>query len=252
MKTLLFSIVMLLGQLTFLNAQDFHMPVSTNSETAKRAYQAASYLGSNIHFDAARLEIKKAIKADPDFFMAYVYNYQVLARGGAKAAVLDKALAIDPSDFTKAEKIMRKQLKAWKADPKAKTAKTMKALVAAHPNTPEAYEWAYLHALYTDGDKESALKYAQKLIAIDPDFGPVYNGLGYLYMGKKEMDKAKTAFEKYLELAPAEANAHDSMGDYYGNIGDHGKSAEYYEQAAALGMKGAKKRAEEARAKKGN
>ncbi len=247
MKSILFSAALILGLLTSLNAQDFHLPLSTQSETAKRAYQAASYLGSNIRFDAARVEIKKAIEADPDFFMAYVYDYQVLARDEQKPAVLDKALAIDPSNFTEAEKIMRRQMQAWKTDPKAKIAEAMKELTTAYPNTPEAYEWAYLHALFTDGDKDAGLEYAKKLIALSPDFGPVYNGVGYIYMGKKEMDKAKAAFEKYIELAPAEANAYDSMGEYYDISGDYAKAAEYYNRAVALGMEGSKSRAEKAR-----
>ncbi len=246
MKSILFSAALILGLLTSLNAQDFHLPVSTSSETAKQAYHAASYLASNAHIGAARVEIKKATEADPNFFMAHVYDY-MLASDEQKSAALDKALAINPSGFTEAEKIMRRQMQAWKEDPKAKTARAMKELTTAYPNTPQAYEVAYLNALFTDGDKDAGLEYAKKLIALSPDFGPVYNGLGYIYMGKKEMDKAKAAFERYIELAPAEANAYDSMGEYYDISGDYAKAAEYYNRAVALGMEGSKSRAEKAR-----
>jgi tetratricopeptide (TPR) repeat protein len=247
MKTMFFSVALLLGTVGVLSAQDFYLPVSAQSETARRAYQNASYLGSNIRFDAARMEIGKAVEAGPGFFMAYAYDYQVLAKDEQKPALLEKALAIDPAGFTEAEKIMRRQLVAWKADPKASPAGAMKALVAAYPKTPEAYEWAYLHAWYTDGNKEAALDYAQKLAALDPNFGPVFNSLGYFYMEKEEMDRAKAAFEKYLELAPAEPNAYDSMGEYYLNTGDFAKSAGYYDQAVALGMEGSKNGAGKAR-----
>jgi len=246
MKKLLLSITFLFGSITFITAQDFYLPVSTTSETAKKAYQAASYLGSNLRLEAASMEIEKALEADPNFFMAYVYEVQY-ASGEKKAALIDKALTIDASNFTKAENIMRELLVQWDKDPKASPAGAMKALVAAYPNTVEAFEWAYLHAFYTDGDQEAGFGYAQKLIALDPNFPPVYNGLGYYYMGKKQMDKAKAAFEKYLELAPAEPNAHDSMGEYYMITKDYAKSAEYYDRAVALSMEAAKERADKAR-----
>jgi Tfp pilus assembly protein PilF len=248
MKHFLLALALIAGSLTLLSAQEFYLPVSTKSETAKRAYQAATYLGANVRFDAARAEIEKALEADPNYFMAYAYAYQALANEADKPALLDKALAIDPSGFTEAEQIMRRQMAAWKADPKAKPAEPMKALTAAYPNTVEAFEWAYLHAFYTDRDKEAGYAYAQRLLELDPNFGPAYNSLGYYYMGEKEMDKAKAAFEKYLEIAPAEPNAHDSMGEYYMAVKDYAKSAEYYDRAVELGMEGSKQGAEKARA----
>lgn len=247
MKTTIFCIALLLGSAGVLSAQDFYLPVSTHSEIARRAYQAASSLGSNIRNDAAKASIDKALEADPAFFMAYVYDYQVLANDGEKPALIEKALAIDPGGFTKAEKIMRRQLEAWKADPKASPAEAMKALVAAYPNTPEAWEWAYLHAFYTDKDNAAGLKYASKLIELAPDFPPVYNSLGYHYLGTKEMDKAKANFEKYLQLAPAEPNAYDSMGEFFLTTGNNEKSAEYYDMAVVLGMEASRKGAEKAR-----
>lgn len=248
MRTPLLIIALLLGSAIALKSQDFYMPVSTTSEEAKKAYRAASYLGSNIRFEAASMEIAKALEADPNYFMAYVYAYQVLAPADQKEVVLDKALAIDPSNFTEAENILRKQMLAWKADPKARPGEAMKALVAAYPTTVEAYEWAYLHAMFTEGDLDAAYDYASKLIELDPYFPAVYNGLGYLYLRKNEMDKARAAFEMYLELAPAEPNAHDSMGEYYMLTEDYAKAAAYYDQAVALGMKASKAGAEKARA----
>lgn len=247
MKTLMTVFALCLcGAFTTL-AQDFHLPVSTTSKKARKAYAAASYLGSNIRFEAAQLEIDKALKADPDFFMAYVYAAQVLARGEKKAELIRKALAIDPSGFTRAEMIMRSQLSIWNEDPEAKPTETMDALVAAYPETPEAREWAYLHAAYTENDLDRAFRHASRMVELAPDFGPVYNALGYFHMEREEMDKARAAFEKYLELAPAEPNAYDSMGEYLLNTGDYYKSAEYYDRAVALGMEDSQKGADKAR-----
>jgi enamine deaminase RidA (YjgF/YER057c/UK114 family) len=62
------------------------------------------------------------------------------------------------------------------------------------------------------------------------------------------MDKAKTAFEKYITLASKEANPYDSMEEYYMVNKDYAKSAKYYDKAAAMGMTISKERADKARA----
>ena len=248
MKSLFISVLLLVSSTTFLFAQDFYLPVSTESTEAQNAYHAALYLGSNLRLDAARYEIEKALELDPGFFMAYAYQIQVLAADEEKLPLICRALAIDPSHYTEAERIFRGQLSLWIKDPGASPAAALQALVAAYPTTAEAYEWAYLHAAYTDKDQSAAFEYAQGLIELDPHFPPVYNFLGYYYLQREELDSAQAAFEKYLELAPAEPNAHDSMGEYYFLTGDYAKSAAYYEQAAALGMRESQARADRARA----
>lgn len=246
MKTLLFSLALLLSSTCFTVAQDFFLPVSSKSKAAKAAYYKADELGYNVHLKEANTELDKALREDPNFFMAYVLEI-FYASGEKRAELVDKALAIDDSKFTEAERIVRQQLVRWGADPKAKTAENMIELVAAYPKTPQAYEWASLHAAYTDKDADTALEYAQKLAELRPKCAPNYNVLGYLNMQMQQMDQAKSAFEKYIALAPKEPNAYDSMGEYYMNAKDYAKSAEYYDRAAKLGLADAKGRADKAR-----
>ena len=247
MKTLLFTLALLLGSTCITTAQDFYLPVSTKSKAAKAAYYKADDLMYDVHFKAADAQLDKALQEDPNFFMALTLRY-LMAPSAKKAAVLDKALAIDPGTFNEAEKTMRRQLVKWAEDPKAKSEESMKELVAAYPKTPEAYAWASMQGAFNDRDKEWGLEYAQKLAEMNPKFAPNYNTLGYLYMQRQQMDNAKTAFDKYIALVPKESNAYDSMGEYYMNAKDYAKSAEYYDKAAKLGLAAAKERADKARA----
>lgn len=246
MKTLFFSMAFLLASFFTITAQDFYLPVSTTSETAKAAYYKTEAFAANVQFKEAKAQFDMAVAEDPKFFMAYVSNIYY-SSGENKAAMIDKALAIDPSNFTEAEKIVRKQLVIWDKDPEAKIAENMKALIAAYPQTPQAYHWASLHAAYTDKDADASLKYAEKLAELSPDFAPNYNTLGYMYIGKKQMKKAKAALEKYITLLPNEANPYDSMAEYYMINKEYAKSAEYYDKAVEMGMTSAKERAEKAR-----
>ncbi|MEM8524797.1 MAG: hypothetical protein AAGG68_09135 [Bacteroidota bacterium] len=244
----LFFIALALLCLNISQAQDFYLPVSTKSEIAKAAYYKMSQAASMLNFEVAEEQFTAAIEADPNFFMAYVLNLYY-SGGEERAALIDKALAIDVSNFNEAEKIVRQHLVVWDKDPKAKIGENMKALVAAYPTTPEAYMWAALHAGYTDGDNEAAIKYAEKVVEFRPDLAPIYNVLGYAYMDIGQMDKAKVAFEKQIALSPKQANPYDSMADYYVVMKDYAKAAENYDKAAALGLTDAKERADEAREK---
>lgn len=247
MKNLFFiALAMLLFNVS--QAQDFYLPVSTTSEIAKTAYHKAADAASNINFEVANKQFDIAIEADPNFFMAHVLRVYY-SSGEEKATLIDKTLTLPTDNLTKAEQIVRQQLVVWDKDPKAEIGENMKALVAAYPNTPQAYEWATLHLGYSGEDVDAALKYGEKLAAMRPTFAPNYNALGYLYMGKKEMDKAKAAFEKYIELAPNESNPYDSMGEYYMMVEDYAKSAKYYDKAAAMGNEYSKEQAKKARAK---
>ena len=247
MKTLLVSLTLLLGSIGLTMAQELFLPVSSASKSAKAAYYKAADLASNSRIPEARAQLDSALKADPAFFMAYV-SMIFNTSGEKKADLMNKALALDAGKLTKAEQILRQQLVKWQADPKAKAGETMSALVAAYPKNPQAYEWATQRAVYTDKDTAAALAYTQKLAQVNPTFAPNYNNMGYMYMYTQQMDNAKAAFEKYIALAPAEANAYDSMGEYYMTVKDYAKSAEYYDKATAMGYTVSKARADQARA----
>ncbi|SEJ59696.1 Tetratricopeptide repeat-containing protein [Dyadobacter sp. SG02] len=247
MKALFTGIVLLLGSVATVSAQDYYLPVSSTSKAAVASLHRASELYSNIHFKEGKVELDKALAEDPNFFMAHVYAVQYAPKAD-RPELIDKALAIDATNFNEAEKIMREWIGKWKADSTAKAGESMNALIAAYPKTPQALEWASLHAFYTDKNLDGALDYAQKLAVISPEYAPNYNILGYLYMEKKETEKAKAAFEQYIKLAPKEANAYDSMGEFYLINKDYAKSAELYDKAAAMGLADAKERADKARA----
>lgn len=244
------ALALLFSTATTLSAQDFYLPVSSKSEAAKVAYYEAMRLFADVRIPEARQQRVKALQADSTFFLCHVHR-AMEAAGAQKydfvATSVNKALALKIEGLNKAELVLRKLMVQWQQDPKTSPAKVMEELVAAYPKTPQAYEWAALSAANISGDATAALDYSLKLVALSPDFTSAYNTLGYVYMEKGEMEKAKAAFENQLRLAPKEANAYDSMGEYYLTVKDYAKSAEYYDKAVALGMEASKEGATKAR-----
>ncbi|MBC7572297.1 MAG: hypothetical protein H7319_21590 [Spirosoma sp.] len=95
--------------------------------------------------------------------MAYVLKI-FYANKEKKADLLTKALALDAGKLNKAEKILRQQLVNWQADPKAKTAETMSALVAVTPKKEAVRVLSDTQALYTFTVGQAAvLKTGQKI-----------------------------------------------------------------------------------------
>jgi len=256
MKTILFSVALILGFLTPLSSQDIYLPVSSTSETAKAEYFEALQAIENADIPGFFDGMKAAVKTDPNFFMAYVnlaFSETAFGQYEKAAAFIKPALAIDPADFNECERIHHQALQAWEKDPKADPAEYMEALTAAYPNTPEAYDLAGRSAKWISNDTKSSVGHTLRLLELRPDFGGGYNTLGYNYLALGEMDKAKVAFEKYIELAPREGNAYDSMADYFMANKEYARSVEYYDKAAAMGMSNATERADQARAAmKGN
>lgn len=232
--------------------KDRFLPSSTTSEAAKASYSKAIDRLVNANHDQYIQFMKEALQADPNYFMAQA-NLALTSlddKSGDKKidkSELRKALDIPQANLTDAEKIVRKILVKIDEDPNADLTPLTDELVNAYPGTMEA--WGLSRSIaFIENDDETVFRCSQKLVELDPEFGPAHNALGYAYMSKGQMDMAKKEFEEYLRLSPNEANAHDSMGEFYMKTGDYAKSAEHYNQAVAMGMNASKKYAEKATA----
>ena len=84
---------------------------------------------------------------------------------------------------------------------------------------------------------DAVIKRANALLAMDPDFTPAYNMLGYAYMDKEDLENAGKALQEQVRSAPGLANPYDSMGDYYLAIEDNVSALKYFEQSAKMGLK---------------
>jgi tetratricopeptide (TPR) repeat protein len=83
---------------------------------------------------------------------------------------------------------------------------------------------------------DAVIERANALLAMDPDFTPAYNMLGYAYMDKGDLENAGKVLQEQIRLAPGLANPYDSMGDYYLTVGDSESALKYFEQSASMGL----------------
>jgi Tfp pilus assembly protein PilF len=210
------------------------MSVTTSSKSALSLYgQAIKYL-DDVRLDKAIETFKKALKQDPDFFMA---NYQLaffylLNRDQdnfdeyAEAAINCKVTLSD------AEKLLKDALVRLKKG-QSNLIDLGEKLVEMFPNDPNSYSnLIYFQSLA--GDSVTMVKTLEKAIKIARNPATFYNQLGYAYLTLKENDKAKEAFDKYIELEPDNPNVYDSKGDYFMFIKKFDKAYESYMKANSM------------------
>ncbi|MCC5929208.1 MAG: tetratricopeptide repeat protein [Cyclobacteriaceae bacterium] len=249
MKNLSLFILLLIG-FQAVQAQGYYLPVSTASDAARQYYYDALISAQHADIRAYNESIQKAVKEDPEFFMAYAHRALGMVGLGQYDVfeeMAGKVLAIPESQLNPAEKSIRKALEILKSDAKGDLFPVLSELVSAYPDVPQVYDLGMFVNYWIDNDYQAALENGKKLVKLDPKCSGCYNMLGYAHMKVGDMKSANTAFKKYIELAPKEANAYDSMGEYYMNVKDYKKSVQYYEKAAELGMEPSRQRAEEAK-----
>src|ERR1700682_541972 len=68
--------------------------------------------------------------------------------------------------------------------------------------------------LYAQQDYDRSRGMMEKILALDPDFAPVLNILGYSYIetGNPDPRKAVASLERYVQLLPSDPNPEDSLG----------------------------------------
>ncbi|HRI53985.1 MAG TPA: hypothetical protein PLW65_27790, partial [Pseudomonadota bacterium] len=87
---------------------------------------------------------------------------------------------------------------------------------------------------YRVADFDGALADLQKATELDPKFGPAYNAIGHLQLRRDKLEEATRAFDKYVEVAPREANAHDSLAILHLRKGEVGAAVDSARKALEL------------------
>ncbi len=214
-NVLLFTLSLILC--ATLSAQTME-PTSENAEAIKALRMALDVFGHDMYQFGENID--KAYELDNDMFLALMFK-GVGAGPEEGQALIKKAMSIE-TDLNAGEMVF-KGMMANLGDTAYKAGDDASKLVELYPDDAALY--AFVGYLYnSDGEPSKALELLKKAERTEPT-PAIYNMMGYAYLQMQEMDEAKNAFAKYLELAPQSANPFDSMGDYF-------MAAEEYEAAA--------------------
>ncbi len=205
-------------------------PVSFVTTTSLTAYQYYLEGVDNFHklyMLEATEAFKKSLEYDSTLAMSHYY-----------LAVLEDTSYIRKAvrHSSKAPRIIRNYiaaLEALLAKDYDSAITTWKGIAKDFPDQKHAY---YLVGLYQyfRHHMDEAREYLEKAIAIDPNFKLPYNDLAYVYGFYGELEKALKTIDRYIELAPDEANPYDSKADFLLKIRDINEAQKALRQALAI------------------
>ncbi|NCF52599.1 tetratricopeptide repeat protein [Gammaproteobacteria bacterium] len=208
------------------------VPVTTSSEAALGLFQKGVTLFDNLHVVEANEAFVEATALDPDFALAH---YMVALTSQTTAEFFDaigKARALAPNVSEGEQLYIRATVAASENDQQAQL-DALKQLVAAYPQDARTH-LALGTFLTGQQDFDGAVKHYMHATSIDPDFASAYNQLGYAHRSLGDLESAKSAFARYVELMPGEANPYDSYAELLMEMGSYDESIENYRKALSI------------------
>ncbi len=233
----IFSIV---DKLTVAVKQDLTLPsgaqsepdfrvaeVTTDSPEAYRYYlEGVEYYQKYYNIEALR-SFEKALEYDSTFAMVYYYL----------AGLKDRNLIYKAKEFSEnASLIDRYYIDINVASVEGDESRYIELLHELLDRYPEEKDAYFLLGFrdYADGRYQEAADNFSKIAELDPLSRRASNLLAYTYNKMGDLDKAIEAINKYIELAPGEANPYDSRGDIYSENGKLHEAIESYKMALSI------------------
>ena len=210
------------------------LPLSTRSLAARQNLEMALDQYENASFEEAIMHAQLATDKDPKFAMGYALWSFAARRAEPAPAALKKAKEL-AKKCAGDECLLNTFMVGTQEANMLPAISAMNDLVAHRPKDKHvlylAGEW-----LYFQQDFDRAKKLWEKSLAIDPDFPPSLNMLGYIHVeaGDPDPKKAIEYLRHYAAVLPDQANPQDSLGEVLRMSGDDGGSLAHYAEALRI------------------
>lgn len=86
-------------------------------------------------------------------------------------------------------------------------------------------------AYMNENENEKAMKKLQKAIKLDPQYADAHNAIAILFDRLKQHDKARTHYERAVQLAPTDSNALNNYGQFLCSQGEPEKAEKMFLRA---------------------
>ncbi|MDA3819425.1 MAG: tetratricopeptide repeat protein [Candidatus Delongbacteria bacterium] len=205
------------------------------SKTLKNKQQAAEYVDQAITYLNRALEIhpnyvdpmlllgNAHYQKNKDIAKAIYWYTEILKRRPAHNLAVDNARLILPQ-------IVGLMSAGEAVNTPDEIIQACKELDQVKPGIPEVYRVLGLMYGRYKQDYNTALKYYNKALEINPDYADVWKDLGVVYGQTGNFEKALECFNKVHQIKPKDEQAILNLGITYQNMGEIQKSIPYFKQ----------------------
>ena len=207
--------------------------VTTTSIEAYNYFLRGRDENDKLYFDNARRFLEKAVELDSTFAVAHLYlgrAYNALRSVKAARREFDKAMALSQKVPEKERLYIRAQYAVEIERDEEKQGRILTELVAKYPKEKQAHFYLANHLDLKQSFAE-AERECNKALELDPNYGVALCELGYVFMNRKEYDKAIQYFERYASVSPGDANPYDSMAEVHFRMGKLDEAIAKYTEA---------------------
>ncbi len=228
---LMMACVLLLG-LAAASAEEGKIPITTSSEKALELYLQGRELQDNLRLQESLRYLREAVSVDPFFALAYLglSRAEPTVSGFFDTYNIARALV---DSVSKGEQLMIRGFEAGVNSDPVKQRGFYSKLTARFPKDERAHTLLGNH-YFGQQEYQLAIRSYDHAIAVDPQFPPPYNQLGYAHRFLGDYANSETAFKKYIELIPDDPNPYDSYAELLLKMGNFDQSIEYYQRALAV------------------
>jgi tetratricopeptide (TPR) repeat protein len=187
------------------------IPVTTSSAEALELYNQGRSLADDLHNVRAHALFEQAVEEDPEFSMAYFMLANTAQTTADFFAAVELARA-SMGNASEGEQFLIRAQVAGSENDQAAQLEAIKGAMALHPQDERTH---VALANYFNGQQDfaAAVTHYGHATTINPDFASAFNSLGYAHRNNDNLDGAKAAFARYVELIPDEANPYDSYAE---------------------------------------
>ncbi len=201
--------------------------ITTNSPIAYRYYLEGIDYYNKFYNDKAIASFEKALVYDSTFAMAYYYLANL-----KNTDLIYRALEYANHAGQK-DRFYIKVFESSLSGNYTRTKELLNEMIERYPD--EKYAHFLLASLeYNNGNYRDAVKSLNKAVELDPLYKMAYNQMVYAYSAIDDFEKALWAIDKYIAIAPDEANPYDTKADLYAVNGMIDNALETYQTALKI------------------
>jgi predicted Zn-dependent protease len=209
--------------------------VTTSSPKARVSFEAGMSKLEDLRFDEAVVFWRTATKQDPKLAVAYALISQFTTDPAEQEATRDKAKELLPRTG-EGEQLMIRWIVGAQENDFVPAIAAVNDLVKKFPQDKRllfmACRWFSLQ-----GQMERTQQLAEAALAVDPNYTPALNQLGYNLSRRGQIDKAIATMEHYVALDSKCANAQDSYAEMLRMAGRFDAALDHYRAALKLDPK---------------